>query len=406
MRYLKVLFLALIIAGLVVSACQTASKASPTPLPPATPLPPLPPEASAPGNPATPLPAVPPPTPIPPPATPRPMPTPIPLTGFDWKSVAYREYWPTDLSGDLSVGLGGAWIDIRDSGVILVNVKTGDKKSITEGGRGLTEVVISGDYIAWGDQSRQTEIPGSTARNKAGRLSVDIFVMNLVTGEQQRITEVPAGRRNLNIDGNLLVWQDNRNEIGERRSHYDIYAYDIEAGEEIAVEVAPGAQRYPVVSGHRIVWIDEGEGSARVILYDHTTKEKESVGGPATAERSHDIHGDHIVWIGFLDENPNDGIYLHDLASGQQRVIATPPLGNANRPLISDNYVVWTVGWNCDTGSNIMPDDMGVYVYDKTTDEVQRISNYVDPDAFIDGETLLVHEGCQFPWYVYAVFLE
>ena len=216
MRYLKVLFLALIITGLVVSACQTASKASPTPLPPATPLPPLPPEASAPGNPATPLPAVPPPTPIPPPATPRPMPTPIPLTGFDWKSVAYREYWPTDLSGDLSVGLGGAWIDIRDSGVILVNVKTGDKKSITEGGRGLTEVVISGDYIAWGDQSRQTEIPGSTARNKAGRLSVDIFVMNLVTGEQQRITEVPAGRRNLNIDGNLLVWQDNRNEIGER----------------------------------------------------------------------------------------------------------------------------------------------------------------------------------------------
>ena len=123
-------------------------------------------------------------------------------------------------------------------------------------------------------------------------------------------------------------------------------------------------------------------------------------------KRSHDIHGDHIVWIGFLDENPNDGIYLHDLASGQQRVIATPPLGNANRPLISDNYVVWTVGWDCDTGSNIMPDDMGVYVYDKTTDEVQRISNYVDPDAFIDGETLLVHEGCQFPWYVYAVFLE
>ena len=144
-----------------------------------------------------------------------------------------------------------------------MNVKTGDKKSITEGGRGLTEVVISGDYIAWGDQSRQTEIPGSTARNKAGRLSVDIFVMNLVTGEQQRITEVPAGRRNLNIDGNLLVWQDNRNEIGERRSHYDIYAYDIEAGEEIAVEVAPGAQRYPVVSGHRIVWIDEGEGEQR-----------------------------------------------------------------------------------------------------------------------------------------------
>ena len=171
MRYLKVLFLALIITGFVVSACQTASKASPTPLPPATPLPPLPPEASAPGKPATPLPAVPPPTPIPPPPTPRPQPTPIPLTGFDWRSVAYREYWPTDLSGDLSVGLGGAWIDIRDSGVILVNVKTGDKKSITEGGRGLTEVVIfRGLHRAGG--SEQTDRDSWLDRQKQGRKTI------------------------------------------------------------------------------------------------------------------------------------------------------------------------------------------------------------------------------------------
>jgi len=53
-----------------------------------------------------------------------------------------------------------------------------------------------------------------------------------------------------------------------------------------------------------------------------------------------------------------------------------------------------------------MPDEMGVYVYDMTTGEVLRISNYVEPDAFVDGETLLVHEGCHFPWRVYAVFLE
>ena len=94
---------------------------------------------------------------------------------------------------------------------------------------------------------------------------MDIFIMNLATGEQRRITELPARRRNLSIEGNLLVWQDNRNEVGEHHTHYDIYAYDIDAGKEIAVEVAPGAQRYPAVQGGRAVWLDEGGDSSRII---------------------------------------------------------------------------------------------------------------------------------------------
>ena len=404
MRYLKVLSLALIITGFVVSACQTTPPESPTPLPPATPLPPLPPVGSSPDDAATPSAAVRPPTPLPPPPTPRPVPTPISLAGFNWKSVAYREYWPTDLSGDLSVGLGGAWIDIRDSGVTLVNVQTGDKETITEGGRGLTEVVISGDYIAWSDQSRQVEIPGSTERNRYSRLSEDIFIMDLNTGEERRITDVPARRRSLSIDGNLLVWQDNRNEIGEHRSHYDIYAYDIEADEEIAVEIAPGAQHSPSVSGDRVVWLDESDDDSRVMLHDIAEDETRVVDATTEPELPPDIHGSNIVWRG-LDENGDHAVYLYGISDGERRLIASPSRGSTDGPQISDRYVVWTEEWPCDVGSNIMPDGMGVYVYDLADGEVTKISNHVEPDAFIDGETLLIHEGCHFPWRVYAVFL-
>ena len=396
---------ALFLVALIMSACQTAPPVSPTPLPPSTPLPPQPPVQSSAGNTTTPRPAVQPSTPLPPPPTPRPRPTPISLTGFNWTSVAHREYWPTDLSGDLSVGLGGTGINRSDWGVFLVNVIDGDKKRITEGGHELTEVVVSGKYIAWADQSRQIEIPGSTARNRVSRLSVDIFVMNLSTGEQRRITDVPARRHSLSIDGDMLVWQDNRNEIGEHRSHYDIYAYDIEADEEIAVEVTPGAQRSPSISGDKVVWLDEGGDSARVMLHDLSDNETKIIDASTDPESPPDIHGDYIVWRGH-DKNGERALYLHDLTDGQQEVIASPRTGRADSPIISDNYVVWTVIWDCDVISNIMPDDMGVYVYDIDDGEVHRISNYVEPNVFIDGDTLLVHEGCQLPGHVYAVFLE
>ena len=402
----KRLLLVLLVSGHIVSACQPAPPpVHPTPMPPATPLLPQPPVGSSLVGDATPMPAVRPPALPPLPPTPSPPPTPIPLTGFDWKSVAYREYWPTDLSGDLSVGKGGTGIDAGDWGIFLVDVKNGDKRRITEGSHELREVVISGDYIAWSDRSRQIEIPGSTERNRRSRLVVDIFVMNLVTGEQRRITDIPARRHSLSIDGNLLVWQDNRNEIGEHRNHYDIYAYDIEADKEIAVEISPGVQHYPAVSEDRVVWIDEGEESSRLMLYDFSDDETKVIDDSTEPELPPDIHGDYIVWRGH-DESGDHGVYLYDLESKERSLIASARLSSVDSPKVSDRHVVWTVGWPCDGRANIMPDDMGVYVHDLEDGEVQRISNYVEPDVWIDGETLMVHEGCHLPGHVYAIFLE
>ena len=316
--------------------------------------------------------------------------------------MADRDYRPYDLSGDLSVGRDGSG---SSGGILLVNVKDGERERITDGGHELREVVISGDYIAWSDRSRQIEIPGSTARNRRGRLAVDIFVMNLSTGEERRITEVPARRRGLSIDGEWLVWQDDRNEIGEHHSHYDIYAYNIETGEEIAVEVSPGAQHSPRVSEDKVVWIDDGGETARLMLYDFENGETRVIDDSTEPELPPDIHGDRVVWRGH-DDNDDHAVYLHNLRDGTQEIIASTRLGNTDSPLVSDRYVVWTVGWPCDVLSNIMPDDTGVYVYDLHDGEVQQISNYLEPHVWIDGGTLLVHEGCHMPGRVYAVYLE
>ena len=47
------------------------------------------------------------------------MPTPISLTSFNWESVAYRKYWPTNLSGDLLVGVAGEGIRRADEDGML-----------------------------------------------------------------------------------------------------------------------------------------------------------------------------------------------------------------------------------------------------------------------------------------------
>ena len=157
-------------------------------------------------------------------------PTPIALT--DLKAVELgSDYWPTDLSGERSVGIG------RDGEVYLANVRTGEIRQLTNDGHRKRRPVISGDTVAWTDQSRQIETHDNNSRT-ARSLADDIFVLDLNTGDRRRITEVPAKRSGLKISGKRLVWLDNRNEFGEHYTHRDIYAYDLEADEEIAVAVA------------------------------------------------------------------------------------------------------------------------------------------------------------------------
>ena len=84
-------------------------------------------------------------------------PTPVALT--DLKAVELgSDYWPTDLSGERSVGIG------RDGEVYLANVRTGEMRQLTNDGYRKSQPVISGDTVAWTDQSRQIETHDNNSR--------------------------------------------------------------------------------------------------------------------------------------------------------------------------------------------------------------------------------------------------
>ena len=340
-------------------------------------------------------------------------PTPVALT--DLKAVELgSDYWPTDLSGERSVGIG------RDGEVYLANVRTGEMRQLTNDGYRKSQPVISGDTVAWTDQSRQIETHDSNSRTAKG-LADDIFVLDLNTGEKRRITEVPAKRSGLKISGNRLVWQDNRNEFDEHYTHQDIYAYDLETDEEIAVAVAQGAQHWVAIEGDRVVWADNRNsailGTDRsgcfecpdnrfdIYLFDFTTGDELVLDESGANNTMPDIYGNRVVWRDFDDEG-RTAIRLNDIDTGESRTLASPSLSGVDRPLVSGDYVVWTVGLACDVFDTPSIDgSTGAFAHDLRTGEVKQLSNYVEPSITLDETVAVIHEACQVGGRAYAVFL-
>ena len=317
----------------------------------------------------------------------------IPITLTDLKIVAFDSgYRPTDLSGDQSVGVD------RHGEVYLANVRSGEVRQLTDDGHRKIQPVISGNLVAWTDQRRGIETTDNGSLTGQG-FADDIFVLDLNTGEQRRITDTPAKRNSLQLSGYKLVWNDNRNEFGEHYTHYDIYAYDLEKDEEVAVAVAPGSQWLGAIHEDRVVWADNRNsptlGTVQagcsncpdnrfdIYLYDFNTRKELVLDESRTNDATPDIHGRYIVWRGFDDEG-HTTIHLYDIETGERRTLASSSLGGVDRPLVSGDFVAWTVGWSCDVGP--VPADLstGVFAHDLRTDEVQQLSNYVEPSITLD----------------------
>ena len=342
-------------------------------------------------------------------------PTPIALPNLKVVDLG-SDFWPTDLSGDRVVGIG------RDGEVYLANVRTGKTRQLTNDGYRKRQPVISGDTVAWTDQSRGVETHDSNSRTARG-LADDIFVLDLNTGDRRRITEAPAKRSGLKISGKRLVWLDNRNEFGEHYTHRDIYAYDLEADEEIAVAVAAGAQHWVAIEGDRVVWVDNRNsailGTDRsgcfqcpdnrfdIYLYDFTTGEELVLDDSGANNTMPDIHGDRVVWRDF-DDDGRTTIRLFDLDTGERRYARlTETSAESTGP--SYQATTWCGPWDRRATylTRCLPAvcSTGAFAHDLRTGEVKRLSNYVEPSITLDGTVVVIHEACQVGGRVYAVFL-
>jgi TolB protein len=88
----------------------------------------------------------------------------------------------------------------------------------------------------------------------------------------------PATQWQPAISGNIVVWEDLRNEenvIGEDIGNGDIYGYDLSTGEEFTVASESWDEGYIAISGNTIVWLSEPEeGIPSIRGYDLTDGEE------------------------------------------------------------------------------------------------------------------------------------
>ena len=324
----------------------------------------------------------------------------------------------TDVFGDDAVGFD------EEGELLLMNIRNGDLRQLTEDGHPKWGAALSADHVAWIDQRRMIKLPGYSAPI----VSSDVFVRNRHTGEERRITDAPASRRGLRISGGRLVWQDNRQGLLEdRRWDFDIYAYDLERDLEIPVAVTPGREDTPAIHGDTVVWTHNPNKPPRglakpgstarpdnrfnIYSYNLATGEKQPLVETGEHNVTPSIHGELLVWQRFRGENESD-IILLDLDTGKQKVIGAGGR-RESRPSISEGYVIWGVSETCDVGGFPRFRELlrsrvrtGVYAYGLRTGELSRLSGDKEPRAVLTENVALVTEGCHHITRQYAVSLD
>jgi hypothetical protein len=325
-------------------------------------------------------------------------------------------YRPLALHGNEYLGLG------PDGEIYLIDWRTAQKEQITHDGLQKWEAAISDTYIAW-----MTKTGEMTVRQDAGDERVfllDIFVQNRQTGVQRRISAEPMPRAHLVLDGERLVWMDKRNELDRPYTDYDLYAYDLATDTEYPVAVAPGAQQDPSIHGDLVVWADNRNSPQRdtilagcgncpenrfdLYLYDFKTQIVRPIVEDEWLKASPTVFGQRVVWAEYAD-GPLADLYVLDVDTGLSRRL-TQTAASEVSPVLSGDRLLWVSRQACDV-STIGPDgkpvvpDTGVYVLDLNTRVEQKLTDYVEPFAFLDRDNVLIVEGCQLGFQAYAVSL-
>lgn len=247
---------------------------------------------------------------------------------------------------------------LPDWDVFLLDLKTGEVRQLTTEEHAQTYPRIYGDTVVWLD-SRYEEEYHNPRR-------YDVYAYDLGTGEEKRLTSATsADGMNLSIDGNLVVWADNRHADPEVSTHpsnapeynNDIYLYDLTTGREERITSYPGNDHYPDIDGNRILWLrQEDYIRADVFVYNLETGRESQVSKSRFADFQPSIHEDRIVWVdarkslgntsGDTVRNGRQGqtdIYLYDMETQQEtKLTSTVPGQVLLNPVINGEYVVYT----------------------------------------------------------------
>jgi beta propeller repeat protein len=269
----------------------------------------------------------------------------------------------------------------------------------------------------WPGEARELSMSGNKiAYSKYHDGNQDIFVFDLATRVEKRITSNAAEQSKPCISGNRVVWQDMRN------GNYDIYSYDLVARKTKRLTSSPALQWMPTISGSRVVWSDQRNypdpSSGRLDLYQYnfaTNTEKKLTSGASDTRPA--LSGTKLAFMRSTQGQSARVTFMNLGDTGTHTLDSGGALGGA---AISGNYVVWSqlgdFGYDVfcynvslDRGRQLTIGVQGLdarisgtqvvykasiagepqlHVYDVATDEVHLVTSEGTSDHAISGSTI------------------
>jgi beta propeller repeat protein len=201
----------------------------------------------------------------------------------------------------------------------------------------------------------------------------DIYMQNLSSKKQTRITTNGSNHKNPAINGDRIVWQDNRN------GNWDIYMYDISTRKETQITTDEHNQTEPDIFGGRIVWMDDRNQrdpglpwELQIYMYDISTSTETMVdygeGGLYTMDPPR-IYGDRIVFI-YEDTQGHSNLEMYDLSTSETTWIAVSDV-YVRSPAIYGNRIVWD---QFETSSVCDYCNYDIFMYEISTSSVTHIT--------------------------------
>ena len=235
------------------------------------------------------------------------------------------------------------WLELNWD-VFLLDLKTNQVQQITTEEHAQIEPRIYGDTIVWLD-----------ARHKTGDAYptlFDVYAYDLKTNQERRLTSTTSIKEQaLGISGNLVVWSDSRHAKPVSIDHpsvtdqnNEIYVYDLVTNSERRITENPGNDCYPAIEDRRIVWWREWKvREADIFLYDMKSSQETRISKSRYAANcAPAVYQDRIVWAdarisrgntsGDVMEGGKSGadnvylsgaaeIYLYDIGTKQETLL-------------------------------------------------------------------------------------
>lgn len=258
----------------------------------------------------------------------------VPTGHAAWSQIANHNEIIADIDGNKVI-----W-ERRDPitgifDIYMYDLTSGDEVRITDEPTSKSSPKISGDIIVW----ESCPTPQST--------DCDIVMKNTVTGERRAVTSDTSMQTEPAISGDNIVWADNRN----NNFNWDIYRYEISTRHTYPVSTAVRDQYYPDIDGNNIIWTDNRYGNFDIFLYDISA-------GLHEKQLTHEdyyqltakIDGNKIVYrIAFPNNFNQDNLATYDLITSQETRL-TNSISDQSFADISGENIVWM---DCSPGAAV-----------------------------------------------------